>query len=210
MRVPRDQHRCQHGPPCPAFHLGSGLRLEPEQKLRLDTNSSRQAAVHPPSVQGAAYGKTSTGPRPLYRSDTFAGAWSATEYLNIVSRAQACKFGLITYMHSAWNSCPQGRLITLLCPSTYSSRHTTHSTCLPVYLRCHRDVRELDFSLLGSSTFDGPAAPAKTPDIVCDRGRVGDTLEREPSKGEVGMTERGLPDRTEPADDDDDDDDVMV
>lgn len=33
-----------------------------------------------------------------------------------------------TYMHSAWNSCPQGRLITLLCPSIYSSRQTTHST----------------------------------------------------------------------------------
>lgn len=36
-----------------------------------------------------------------------------------------------TYMHSAWNSCPQGRLITLLTPSSYSSKHTTHSRWRP-------------------------------------------------------------------------------
>lgn len=36
-------------------------------------------------------------------------------------------------MQSAWNSWPHGKLITLLTPSTYSSRHTTHSTCRPIY-----------------------------------------------------------------------------
>lgn len=36
-------------------------------------------------------------------------------------------------MQSAWNSCPQGRLITRLTPSIYSSKQTTHSTCLPIY-----------------------------------------------------------------------------
>ena len=38
-----------------------------------------------------------------------------------------------TYMQSAWNSWPQGKLMTLLTPSTYSSKQTTHSTCLPIY-----------------------------------------------------------------------------
>src|ERR1700734_1001937 len=42
-----------------------------------------------------------------------------------------CKGGMRTYMHSAWNSWPQGKLITLLTPSTYSSRQTTHSFCRP-------------------------------------------------------------------------------
>ena len=36
-------------------------------------------------------------------------------------------------MQSTWNSWPHGRLITWLTPSTYSSRHTTHSTCLLMY-----------------------------------------------------------------------------
>ena len=42
-----------------------------------------------------------------------------------------CKGRMRTYMHSAWNSWPQGKLITLLTPSTYSSRQTTHSFCRP-------------------------------------------------------------------------------
>jgi hypothetical protein len=36
-----------------------------------------------------------------------------------------------TYMHASWNSWPQGKLITRLTPSTYSSKQTTHSRCLP-------------------------------------------------------------------------------
>lgn len=32
-----------------------------------------------------------------------------------------------TYMQPTWNSWPQGSFMTLLTPSTYSSRHTTHS-----------------------------------------------------------------------------------
>lgn len=54
-----------------------------------------------------------------------------------------------TYMHSAWNSCPHGKLMTRLCPSIYSSRQTTHSTCRPVYFRRHVDAP--DFSLLESN-----------------------------------------------------------
>ena len=36
-----------------------------------------------------------------------------------------------THMHSTWNSWPHGRRITLLTPLIYSSKQTTHSTCLP-------------------------------------------------------------------------------
>lgn len=51
------------------------------------------------------------------------------------SRSRSEHWG--TYMHSAWNSWPHGKLITWLTPSTYSSKHTTHSRCLPPYLRRH-------------------------------------------------------------------------
>jgi hypothetical protein len=40
-------------------------------------------------------------------------------------------------IHSTWNSWPQGRDMTRLMPSTYSSKHTTHSRCLPPYRRRH-------------------------------------------------------------------------
>ena len=36
-----------------------------------------------------------------------------------------------THMHASWNSWPQGRLMTRLMPSSYSSRQTTHSRCFP-------------------------------------------------------------------------------
>jgi hypothetical protein len=36
-----------------------------------------------------------------------------------------------TYMQASWNSWPQGRLMTRLMPSSYSSRQTTHSRCFP-------------------------------------------------------------------------------
>lgn len=55
-------------------------------------------------------------------------------------------------MQSAWNSWPQGRLITRLTPSTYSSKQTTHSTCLPIYF-FHSDGTLLFFS--GSGRDDG-------------------------------------------------------
>lgn len=117
-------------------------------------------------------------------------------------------------MHSAWNSCPHGKLITLLCPFTYSSRQTTHSTCLPLYLRFHSDGRDAGFSLFEDSTLDGPAGSENTPDILRDRVLDRDALERflDPSSGEVGKAEPGLADRVEPAEptEDDEDDEAMV
>ncbi len=44
-------------------------------------------------------------------------------------------------MHSAWNSWPHGRLMTRLTPSTYSSRHTTHSTWRPLNFFHSRECR---------------------------------------------------------------------
>lgn len=51
-----------------------------------------------------------------------------------------------TYMQSAWNSWPQGKLMTLLTPSTYSSRQTTHSTCRPMYFRHSAEKPPVPFS----------------------------------------------------------------
>ena len=69
--------------------------------------------------------------------------------LAIVSKSKRV---LTTYMHSAWNSCPQGKLITRLCPSTYSSKQTTHSTWRPVYFRRHK-LDESAFSLRVDACF---------------------------------------------------------
>lgn len=98
-------------------------------------------------------------------------------------------------MHSAWNSCPQGKLITLLSPSTYSSRQTTHSTCLPVYLRRQRLDPELDFSPDGAS-LAASAALETIPDVVWERGLDCADGEREPEtrRGEVGVEAPGLAD----------------
>jgi len=70
-------------------------------------------------------------------------------------------------MHSAWNSCPHGRLMTLLWPSMYSSRHTTHSTCLPVYFRRHKEEPEFCFSMLVKGVpFAEPSPGLTIPDVV--------------------------------------------
>ena len=75
----------------------------------------------------------------------------------------------ITYMHSTWNSWPHGRLITRLSPSMYSSRQTTHSTCLPVYFRLHRvdPACRLYFSSLGRF-----GEVSIVPETVCERDLV--------------------------------------
>lgn len=96
-------------------------------------------------------------------------------------------------MHSAWNSWPQGKLITLLCPSTYSSRHTTHSTCRPVYFRRHRvdpDLPFLDDDILDALAFE-------TCDSRCDRDSWAPERLFAPNNGEVGDTGPGLTDRGE-------------
>ena len=80
-------------------------------------------------------------------------------------------------MHSAWNSCPQGKLMTLLTPSTYSSRQTTHSLCFPPYRFRHSDRPAARFSSIVSS--DGEAISSERSDepgwtgtsgVVRDRG----------------------------------------
>lgn len=87
-------------------------------------------------------------------------------------------------MQSAWNSWPQGSLITLLTPSTYSSKHTTHSTCLPMYFfhsaemaprSCpERPARGWGF-VGGAGRLLGVGATkfalSKTPVVVLERGR---------------------------------------
>lgn len=68
-------------------------------------------------------------------------------------------------MQVAWNSCPHGNRITLLTPSTYSSRQTTHSTDPPIYLLLlGTSSLELFFSTLRL----GPAAVA-----VCNDDDLG-------------------------------------
>lgn len=105
-------------------------------------------------------------------------------------------------MQSAWNSWPHGRLITWLCPSTYSSRQTTHSTCFPLYLRFDAE-RLLGFSCLISSSGIGlwkdVESSSPTPDMVLERG-----LERGPTgrglvcrSGEVGEDVSGEATRIE-------------
>lgn len=92
-------------------------------------------------------------------------------------------------MHSGWNSCPHGRLMTLLTPSTYSSKQTTHSTCLPMYFFHWLETRREFFSCEGdlgtckaSSTLKRSPGSG-TPVVVRDRGRDRD----EPcNKGVVG------------------------
>lgn len=91
-----------------------------------------------------------------------------------------------SYMQSAWNSCPHGNLITLLTPSTYSSKHTTHSTCLPMYFLHSAEKSPapfsnperrfiLDVSCGISVGIDGLAPKklglSKTPVVVLERGR---------------------------------------
>lgn len=99
-------------------------------------------------------------------------------------------------MHSTWNSCPHGRLITLLSPSTYSSRHTTHSTCLPEYLRGQRLDPEPDFSPDGPCASFASAALETIPDVVWERGLDRADGEREPEtrRGELGVDDPGLDD----------------
>jgi hypothetical protein len=95
-------------------------------------------------------------------------------------------------MQSAWNSCPQGRLITRLSPSTYSSRQTTHSIWRPVYRFLHTGVLVVVFSLAGDDAVDGPSllgsTVAMTPEVVWDRGRLrhGMVLEADRRSGDVG------------------------
>jgi len=68
-------------------------------------------------------------------------------------------------MHSAWNSCPHGRLITLLTPSTYSSKQTTHSLCLPPYLRLHSAKPAARFSST-CSKLGGASSSDKLPEAT--------------------------------------------
>lgn len=90
-------------------------------------------------------------------------------------------------MQSAWNSWPQGRLMTLLTPSTYSSRQTTHSTCLPMYFlhsaekppapfscsfRALEDPDGVGTAALGARKF----SLSSTPVVVLERGRGRDAL----------------------------------
>lgn len=92
-------------------------------------------------------------------------------------------------MQSTWNSWPQGRLITLLTPSTYSSRHTTHSTCLPMYF-FQSPFFSCSFARRGLGVSKSPEFVRDTivgsgrPEVVLERGRgrVGDCC----SRGVVG------------------------
>lgn len=97
-------------------------------------------------------------------------------------------------MHSAWNSCPHGRLITLLSPSTYSSRQTAHSTCLPVYFRRHN----VEPCLFDENAFLDATALAGVLDLDLERG-TSEAL-RGPINGSVGDADSGLADRVELAD----------
>lgn len=65
-----------------------------------------------------------------------------------------------THMQSAWNSWPQGSLMTLLTPSIYSSRQTTHSTCLPIYFLHSPEMAPLSW----------PERPARG--FVCSTGKL--------------------------------------
>jgi hypothetical protein len=82
---------------------------------------------------------------------------------------------LVTYMHSAWNSCPQGRLMTRLAPSTYSSRQTTHSTCLPMYFLHSLDPLRAFFLWDGGRLVSASSGlrtlAVVTSAVVRDRGR---------------------------------------
>lgn len=81
-----------------------------------------------------------------------------------------------TYMHSAWNSWPQGRLMTRLTPSMYSSKHTTHSRWRRPYRLRHSASpdgrfssicwRGCDVDALACADEDG-----RTSEMVRDRGR---------------------------------------
>ena len=79
-------------------------------------------------------------------------------------------------MHSTWNSWPHGRLMTRLTPSTYSSRQTTHSLCLPPYFRLPSARPASRFSTVAglaecSPSNDDDAPCAGTSDVVLERGR---------------------------------------
>lgn len=87
-------------------------------------------------------------------------------------------------MQSAWNSWPHGNLITLLTPSKYSSRQTTHSTCRPIYFlhsaekppaffsnSARRAVRELSDGVMAVLLGTWKLALSITPVVVLERGR---------------------------------------
>ena len=78
-------------------------------------------------------------------------------------------------MHSAWNSCPHGRLITLLWPSSYSSKHTTHSICFPAYFFFGAEERDFLARWLGEGLgiASSPAdilSVSSIPEVVRERG----------------------------------------
>ena len=113
-------------------------------------------------------------------------------------------------MQSTWNSWPQGRLITWLTPSTYSSRHTTHSTCRPIYflhsaekppapfscslLPCREDVRggvgtadvgvKRLLSLSGTPVVVRDLGRDRRGGFCWSRGVVGDVLDGDGCRGD--------------------------
>ena len=81
--------------------------------------------------------------------------------------------------------------MTRLCPSTYSSKQTTHSTCLPIYRFLAPEIDKLfSFGKLGGEderpTIGGVAGI--TPEVVCDLGRDLEVTvcDADLSKGDVG------------------------
>ena len=97
--------------------------------------------------------------------------------------------------------------MTRLWPSTYSSRHTTHSTCLALYVL--RFLGASGTSLRGAEAlalaFSKDAETAsETPDVVADRCLVRPETERGLccSRGVVGDEEWGEVKRVEDAVDD--------
>lgn len=79
----------------------------------------------------------------------------------------------------------------------YSSRHTTHSTCRPVYLRRQTEEAEPDFSPFAESMFRVFLASAVPLRKNEERDGASSGRLREPSNGEVGETGPGLEDREE-------------
>jgi hypothetical protein len=94
-----------------------------------------------------------------------------------------------TYMHSAWNSWPQGKLITRLWPSTYSSKHTTHSICRPLYFFGRSRFRSpLASDTLAVALSREDDTSSASIEVVRDRGRFRLSIVREfvRKSGDVG------------------------